>query len=330
MTFVIGIDEAGYGPNLGPIVVGGTLWQVADSGTSNERSNGGFTGGREFGAASDPLSGTFADSKKLYSQGSGLGRIEQPILALLGCVDSTAKNRNRAVDLFATLTGQQAAFFEKEPGYYWHDINVPQSCAWEEVLVLEKQIRQKLADHQTQCLSLASTMVFPQAWNDGLIREGNKASFLSALSCRLVDRLLKIIDATEADDTERVLVYCDKHGGRNHYAAILQHEMDCGFVTVLSESANQSTYSWQDESGRAIEITFTAKGESQTPVAVASMVAKYLRELAMAGWNRFWQREIPELQPTAGYPQDAKRFRRDIAHTRQKLHIPENAIWRLR
>jgi hypothetical protein len=38
------------------------------------------------------------------------------------------------------------------------------------------------------------------------------------------------------------------------------------------------------------------------------MIAKAIRELAMARWNRFWCREIPDLKPTAGYPTDAKRF----------------------
>ena len=30
MTLVIGIDEAGYGPNLGPLVIGGSSWQIDD------------------------------------------------------------------------------------------------------------------------------------------------------------------------------------------------------------------------------------------------------------------------------------------------------------
>ena len=31
MTLVIGIDEAGYGPNLGPLVIGGSSWVIDKS-----------------------------------------------------------------------------------------------------------------------------------------------------------------------------------------------------------------------------------------------------------------------------------------------------------
>ena len=30
MAYFIGTDEAGYGPNLGPLVISATLWHVAD------------------------------------------------------------------------------------------------------------------------------------------------------------------------------------------------------------------------------------------------------------------------------------------------------------
>ena len=40
-------------------------------------------------------------------------------------------------------------------------------------------------------------------------------------------------------------------------------------------------------------------------VALASMAAKYLREVCMLQFNRYWAAQVPGLKPTAGYPTDA-------------------------
>jgi hypothetical protein len=73
-----------------------------------------------------------------------------------------------------------------------------------------------------------------------------------------------------------------------------------------------------------------AKGESQLPIALASMLSKHHRELAMIQFNAFWRSHIPDLQPTAGYPQDAQRFKKQIADIQKKLGITDESLWRKR
>ena len=75
---------------------------------------------------------------------------------------------------------------------------------------------------------------------------------------------------------------------------------------------------------------FQQGAERHFPAAVSSMVCKYVRELSMELFNRFWQQHIPDLRPTKGYPTDAKRFRSDIAETQQRLGITNNTLWRER
>jgi hypothetical protein len=48
--------------------------------------------------------------------------------------------------------------------------------------------------------------------------------------------------------------------------------------------------------------------DAHLPVALASMTAKLVRELAMARFNRYWCLRMPELKPTAGYTLDARRW----------------------
>jgi hypothetical protein len=70
------------------------------------------------------------------------------------------------------------------------------------------------------------------------------------------------------------------------------------------------------------------KGESFLPAALASMTAKYVRELSMRAFNEYWCARVKNLRPTAGYPADAKRFRVDIAHEQRRLGIADRLFWR--
>ena len=60
------------------------------------------------------------------------------------------------------------------------------------------------------------------------------------------------------------------------------------------------------------------------------MLAKYLRELSMKAFNQYWQRYVPDLRPTAGYPVDAKRFKQQISAAQQRLKVDDQQLWRTR
>lgn len=50
----------------------------------------------------------------------------------------------------------------------------------------------------------------------------------------------------------------------------------------------------------------------------------------MRAFNDYWQRLVPELAPTAGYPADARRFKRQIEPVRASLGIGEEVLWRVK
>jgi hypothetical protein len=77
-----------------------------------------------------------------------------------------------------------------------------------------------------------------------------------------------------------------------------------------------------------MEVSFEVRAESYLPAALASMASKYLRELAMAALNAFWSARVPGLRRTAGYPQDASRFKSDIAAAQAELGIDDRMLWR--
>jgi hypothetical protein len=146
------------------------------------------------------------------------------------------------------------------------------------------------------------------------------------LSLRTLDLVAELLRGL---DGEPVRVVCDKHGGRNCYGSLLQPRFQDRLVRVVREGRQASVYE-VGTSQRPVRIGFHAGGESFLPSALASMLAKYLRELGMRAFNSFWQRRLPDLRPTAGYPQDAKRFHAQIRPLQRRLGIADEWLWRCR
>src|SRR5690606_37206772 len=85
--YFIGVDEAGYGPNLGPLVVASSLWRApaaSDEAQFLGRMQAGFAPRLWTpGCAHVPL----GDSKLLYQPGAGIASLEAGLLALLAQCD---------------------------------------------------------------------------------------------------------------------------------------------------------------------------------------------------------------------------------------------------
>jgi len=208
----------------------------------------------------------------------------------------------------------------------WHtDYNerLPLATTADEITSCVSLVADGCRSRGVRVIELQADVVSPRRFNDEIAACGNKAEVLSLTTLRLARTLIAALPAGE------VLVVCDKHGGRAHYAALLQHVFDCELVRVRQETAELGVYEIET-GGRKIEFRFLAKGERMLPTALASMTAKYLRELEMRPLNAFWKRHVPGLRPTAGYPSDAKRFHDDIRAVQRKLGIDDRDLWRER
>ena len=64
------------------------------------------------------------------------------------------------------------------------------------------------------------------------------------------------------------------------------------------------------------------------PAALASMAAKYVRELLMLRLNRFFQDRLPQLKPTAGYHGDARRYVTEIKPVMEQLGVSRSELVR--
>jgi len=359
------MDEAGYGPNLGPLVVAATAWGVGEGVGSQES---GVRGRRRAASgvatlAPAPTRGlsqvdlyrllrktitksaserriSIADSKTLYKPGHGLRQLERGVhaaLAAIGCPAQCWSTLVRSCDADPVGLHSQLC---------WHDgfnCRLPVDATGDELAPLGDRLKEACDDAGVQPLVVRARLVFPAEFNELTERFGSKGAALSHVTIGLLREVIDgVRDAgsplAEAIAPRRtpvrgpessIFALCDKHGARNRYAALLQHHFSEHWIEPVSEGHTESIYEWGPPESR-MQVVFRMQGESFLPTALASMTAKYLRELAMRAFNEFWCSRVPGLRATAGYPADAPRFKQAIAAVQRELGVADHVLWRNR
>lgn len=370
MKILIGVDEAGYGPNLGPLAVAATAWRVEAAPTcAPDVSDGGLEGtsvggvagsstqlkprtsaavtsgvdlyrllGRAVARSPAPTerSVAIADSKALYSAGKGLDLLERGVLAAVSLLPlDDVENRGSCAsttDLHRTLAADDEGHGPRLP---WH-AEVSQTLpahASRGAVDGDRQILKAACSKANVALAaVRARLVHPLQFNELCEKFGTKGAALSHVTLALVREVVEFVlpDAGLNPDGGRVIhITCDKHGGRNRYAGLLQHHFTESWIEVVIESRAASRYRWRYRDTE-VDACFRVGGEAELPAALASMTAKYLRELAMFEFNAFWAARIPGLAPTAGYPVDARRYKLAIADEQARLGVDDRILWRQR
>lgn len=322
MPWVVGVDEAGYGPNLGPLVMASVAYDIpedrqpdADMWQTLHRAVR-----KTAHAADDRL--TVDDSKRVYSAGKGLADLERSVCSILLCRSGklTANTLRCLLEQFCSTCPEVA-----EEHWFGGQTQLPMETEIGQVLAAAERFTNVLGDAQTTRLLVRCEVVCPKRFNECVDRWDSKAAVLGMGLANLLRYNRRTLD-----DGQALHFYIDKHGGRNHYSAMLQHAVDDGMVLAEVEGARRSTYRVHGLD-RDLLATFQPEADgSHFCVALASMLCKYVREALMREFNVFWQQQVAGLKATAGYPGDALRFYDEIRPMVKKMGIAQDAIWRKR
>ncbi len=324
MTLVIGTDEAGYGPNLGPLVVSATVWRMAAPPPAVEATLA--TALLEAAAAADPAATRpaplWADSKQVYRGGRkagdrGLAALEAGVLTAIALATGSVPATWPA---FAAATGIGSEAARPPEWPVLERAVLPRAADASSCLARGSRIAAALRDAGVSLEAIVCRVIHPRAFNGHLSAGLNKSDILSQVTLGLAAAACR-----QAEADEPILIWCDRHGGRKHYAAVVSQQFDCPLVQPIEETPARSAY---DLPASRCRIEFCVGGEDRGPVALASMTAKYVRELAMEAFNTFWCDRSPGLAVTAGYPVDAARWRRDAAAATGAAGIADDDLWR--
>ena len=328
MTLVIGTDEAGYGPNLGPLVVAASVWRLDAGPLAVEATladallraaEAADAGPPHHAFSAAPL---WSDSKQVYrggskTQGHGLAALEAGVLTAIAMATG-AVPRDWTMFAAATDIGRMAA-----PPPEWPSLAstvLPRSVQADRCVVRSERITATLAAKGIRLEKILCRVVHPGEFNGHLDSGLNKADLLSQVTLTLAADACR-----RAVPDEPIVIWCDRHGGRKHYAAVVARHFDCPLVHAIEETPMRSAY---DLPASDCRIEFCVGGERRGPVALASMTAKYVREVAMEAFNAFWTARSPGLASTAGYPVDAVRWRRDAAAAIRAAAVADHDLWR--
>ncbi|MHC4605047.1 MAG: hypothetical protein ACYS6W_17155, partial [Planctomycetota bacterium] len=183
MVVLVGIDEAGFGPILGPMVVSSStfllphplletdLWQILRKSVGNKRKR---------------LAGRLliADSKKAYSKSVGTRHLERTVLACLRCL---GKEPGTLTELLTLLCPD---CLERLSDYPWYKDagRQPILADGADKEIASAVLKNDMASNSMELLELKSYCLDVAYYNRMVGSAKNKASVLFTATSRLIKR----------------------------------------------------------------------------------------------------------------------------------------------
>ncbi|HBF22500.1 MAG TPA: hypothetical protein DDW23_01675 [Planctomycetes bacterium] len=318
MVFLAGVDEAGYGPFVGPLAVGWSVFRVPHQKIDLWEA-------LKVPVAKKALRKDARlrvdDSKKVHSGPLGRKRLERTVAAFRRVMEPSQECLESWVSSPPAL---KAHFRNRAP--WLTNMTVPlcpladRGRARLDATALDRH----LAKSGCSLTGFGARAVPAAELNNLLQTTDSKGEALWKVTVQVLRHMLK----KTGDAPLRIEL--DRHGGRRRYAQKLLNDLGAQAITAHGESSGGSAYTLEFET-RDVEIRFGKDADSHHfPTALASLAAKQTRERMMDLLNEWFSGRIPGLRPTKGYAIDGRRWLTDTQDIWDALGVDAAAVKRNR
>jgi hypothetical protein len=217
MAILVGIDEAGYGPLLGPLMVSSAAFSVPDELLKSDHWHllSGAVGRQKKGLAGRLL---ITDSKKAYVRTSGLGQLRRTVLASLLALDRCEKLPKTVHELLQSL---MCPTMDRLAEYKWYKYLSTHNLTAEEdgIQIASNVLKNTLKKQNMALLDTTCRCLDVGYYNKMVDIVKNKASVLFTTICELINHAFTSSYAAYSDGPIEIIV--DWQGGRVNYAPVL-------------------------------------------------------------------------------------------------------------
>lgn len=327
MGFLLaGVDEAGFGPLLGPLTVGFAAFDLAGEPGAEPAALPWQLLSSTVASAASPGERRLlvADSKVVFARTErGAKRLEQTALAFLAQLGTWPVCPTRLMPGPFTDAG---AWHGRHPWYADLHRPLPRHGDKGALELGAERLRRALAASGLTLLEAGVHALGERDYNRLCDAEGNKSLVLWQAALEPLRRLWDLGEGREG------LVVLDRQGGRARYGALLARGLPDASVRLVEERSDLSEYELVGRGqDRRLLVRFQERGETASfSTALASCLAKYARELAMDAFNAHFTAHQPGLAPTAGYTQDGRRWLDEAADALTRAGLERADLVRLR
>jgi ribonuclease HII len=340
MLIYAGIDEAGYGPLLGPLCVACSafvitdhdpdtsgpcdLWKRLKKAVCRKRTDRRrriaiedskkLKGANQFGEQEEEVVAESQPVRRKSKPPHPLKYLERGVIAFRSAMDACPSCDEELLKHLSVSIAPAPWYGSTTP--------LPVAHTMDELRIASSRLRYVMAEQNVRCEVLRCEAIDAESFNRQCQAMGNKAAVNFCAVMRLIDAVWQ----RWPNEHPRIIV--DRQGGRIRYVQDLLAAYPDAHIQILAETETLSRYRLE-RNGSHLTVSFLVEAEAaHLPVALASMIAKYVRELLMMRLNRYFQGLMPELKATAGYYGDARRYISEIEPLIARLGVDRNDLVR--